>query len=238
MQSSDAFRKRVLRKGCCVAAFISHPGDAKIPSTCKPGDVLLGSVTYESPDQALNGDGKRPGGFPVLLLVGPKQDKSPSDPEAKDPEDLRTVEQKMSDSIRDLKISHLNKLTPKEKEDGCFETLYRTLETEYPDHLPLLMTKLQYLDAADKNTADNRSSERLLQVVAAAEGVLALIDQDALSCHFGRKSDPEDPLQVKVSRRRVLGQKRRGFPNYAPFMPTGAKGYEGTEKPTMRYLGH
>jgi tripeptidyl-peptidase II len=211
MLSSDTFRKRILRKGSCTAAFISHPGDAKIPSACKPGDVLLGAITYESPDQALNGDGKRPGGFPVLLIVGPKQEKSPSDPEAKDPEDLRSVEQKLSDSIRDLKISHLNKLTAKEKDDGCFDSLYRTLETEYPDHLPLLMTKLQYLDSTDKKTAENRSSERLLKVVAAAEAVLALIDQDALACHFGRKTDPEDPLQVKVSLGRVHGASSHQF---------------------------
>jgi tripeptidyl-peptidase-2 len=198
MLSSDTSRKRLLRKGSNAATFIAHPGDSKVPSGCKPGDVLLGNVAYESPEASLSGEGKRPGGFPVSLVVGPKPDKPPSDPEPKEPDDERTVERKLSEAVRDLKISHLQKLSVKEKEEGHFETLFNNLATEYPGHLPLLMTKLQYLDSQESKKSDKRSGEQLVQIVAAADAVISLIDQDSLSRHFGRKSDPEDPAAVKV----------------------------------------
>lgn len=200
MLSSDSFKKRLLRKGSCASVFLVHPGDSKIPSSCKPGDLLFGSVTYESPETTLSGDGKRPGGFPVSLIVGPKPEKPPADPETPEPEDVRTLEQKLSDSVRDLKISHLNKLTVKEKDEGQFETLCEKLEGEYPGHLPLLMTKLEYLDTHEGKNTVKRSGERLLEVIAAAEACVSLIDQDDLSRHFGRRVDTGDPDSVKVSR--------------------------------------
>jgi tripeptidyl-peptidase-2 len=199
MMSSDTFKKRLLRKGSIASVFIAHPGDSKVPSSCKPGDILHGTVTYESSEASLSGDGKRPGGFPVSLVVGPKPDKPPSDPEPKEPEDERTVDQKLSEAIRDLKILHLHKLSAKEKDEGHFDTLFNSLATEYPRHLPLLMTKLQHLDSKESKNLDKRSAEQLMQIIAAAESVISIIDQDSLSLHFGRKSDPDDPNAVKVS---------------------------------------
>jgi tripeptidyl-peptidase-2 len=187
-----SFRKRVLKKGMCVSVFFAEPPVSKLPSNYKSGDILTGTVNFASGDSSLPGDGKRPGGFEISYSVGPKPEKATTDvaetPEAKDE---RTAEEKMDEAVRDAKVAQLGKLTAKEKEDGKFEELYAKLEADYPDHLPLRMTNLKYVDAHKKR------SEMLDVVVSAADAVATRISEDALALHFGRKSDTEDPESVK-----------------------------------------
>jgi predicted RNA-binding protein Jag len=97
----------------------------------------------------------------------------------------------MDEAVRDTKVAQLGKLTSTEKEAGKFEELYAKLEAEYPDHLPLRMANLKYVDTHKKR------SEMLGAVVSAADAVVSRISEDALALHFGRKSDTEDPEAVK-----------------------------------------
>ena len=102
-----------------------------------------------------------------------------------------TVQEKLDDAVRDLKIEHLGRLTAKEKKEGKFMELYITMEQEYPHHLPLRMSKLKYLDTHEKR------SEMLTEVVAAADDILSRSSDDELALSFGRKVDESDGDALK-----------------------------------------
>ena len=186
----STMKKRILRKGLSASVFFEEPG--KIPSACKPGDVLTGTANYGSGEASLPGEGKRPGGYAVSCLVGPKAPTKPST-EATTPEvpDERTVDEKITEAIRDLKVGQLGKLTSKEKESGKFEELFESLKTEYPGHLPLLVEMLKKLDGDDKR------KELLSKIVEAADDIVAAISKDDLASHYGKNLDKEDPKKVK-----------------------------------------
>lgn len=189
----NTFRKQTLRKGKTAAIFFQEPAVSKIPSNCKPGDLLKGSFTLGTGESSLMGDGKRPKGFPITYTVGPKPAKS-SEPDPPEPIDERTAQEKLADAIRDLKVKSLDDLTSKEKEEGKFEVLYDEFAKVYSKHLPLLMSKLRYLDAHPKR------SDKLNDVIASAAAVLDEINEDNLAMYFGRKSDPDDPQANKLKK--------------------------------------
>jgi tripeptidyl-peptidase-2 len=187
-------KKRNLSRGSQAAVFFSEPPTSKLPSGCKPGDILLGSSSYGSDESTLLGAGNRPGGFPVSYTAGPKMDK-PADPEPiTEPKDERSATERIQDAVRDLKVDQLGKLTAAEKEKGEFETLYHELANEYPKHIPLLMANLKYVDSLKPR------DEALSRVIAAADAVLTEISQDELALHFGRKLDKDDPEKVKANK--------------------------------------
>lgn len=133
--------------------------------------------------------------------MGPKPSKE-SPPEAAKPEPTvkPTVNDKLSDAIRDLKIEHLGKLSANEKEEGKFDELYTMMEQEYPDHLPLRMAKLKYLDKHDKR------SEMLGEVAIAADAVISRIADDELALNLGRKVDDTDGDALK-EREKIFDKK-------------------------------
>jgi tripeptidyl-peptidase-2 len=189
-----SIRKRTLRKGMGASVFFSEPASSsKLPSSCKAGDILMGTAYYASGEASLPGDGKRPGGFPISYTLGPKMENKPaaSEAEVAEPKDERTPEQRLSEAIRDLKVDLLGKLTSAEKDSGKFEEIYAELWKEYPSHVPLLMTNLKCLDGLKKR------SEILPQIEEAADKVIAQISEDELALHFGKKLDKDDPEKVK-----------------------------------------
>ena len=192
MKGNGTFKRRLLRKGSGAAAFVAEPAPSKIPSCCKTGDILQGSMTFASVDASLPGDGKRPGGFPFSLSIGPKPKKPSSESDSPELEDTRTVEEKMNEAVRDAKIAELGKLSQKEKDDGRFEEFYAKLEAEYIDFLPLRMLILKHLD-----THKDRL-KKLDEIINAGATVLGLISEDELALHFGRKIDSDNAVAVKV----------------------------------------
>eukprot|EP00980_Cylindrotheca_fusiformis_P004686 scaffold992_cov116-Cylindrotheca_fusiformis.AAC.21 len=189
-----SMKKRTLRKGTCASVFFSEPSSSKIPSSCKEGDVLMGSAFYCSGEASLPGDGKRPDGFPIAFTVGPKAEKTPSEGDVAEPKDERTSEERLEEAIRDLKVDQLNKLTSAEKDSGVFEASYSVLLEQYPNHIPLLMARLKHLD--DSKTR----SESLERIVQAADNVVSQISEDELALHFGKKVDKDDPTKVKQNK--------------------------------------
>lgn len=187
-------KKQTLRKGSCASVFFAEPAASKLPSSCKTGDLLIGNCTYASGEGSLPGDGKRPNGFPITYLVGPKMDKPSAEGEVAEPNDERTAEERLSEAIRDLKVTQLDKLTNDEKDAGKFEEMYSAMEKEYPAHVPLLMANLKYLDGLKTR------SEILPKIVEAADRVIAEISEDELALHFGKKQDKEDPEKVKKNK--------------------------------------
>jgi tripeptidyl-peptidase-2 len=184
----SALKLSTLKQGNTAPVYFANP--TTIPSTCKLGDVLRGTVTYASGDKSLSGEGKRPGGFPISFVVGPKEAKAASDTETPEPKDERSAQEKLADDIRKVKISCLEKMP--ELDD--FTELFQQLETDYPRHIPLLVARLKFLDA-------HKSRGDLLEtIVDAAESVIALISEIELAQHFGRAIDKEDHETVKLNK--------------------------------------
>jgi tripeptidyl-peptidase-2 len=206
MVGKNSMKKQTLRMGTHTSIFFAEPPTAKIPSACKPGDILFGTAYYASGDASLPGDGKRPKGWSISYLVGPKPAKATTDPTAPEIPDERTVMEKMNDAVRDLKIELLGKLTQKEKEEGKFEEVYAMLEKEYPGHLPLLVAGLKN---ADSDNGKKKRKDRLNLVVEAADKIIKEIDQAELALHFGKNHDKEDPKAIKEHKE--MEEKKRYF---------------------------
>jgi tripeptidyl-peptidase-2 len=186
-----SMRKQTLRKGSCASVFFSEPPASKLPSSCKTGDVLMGTAFYGCGEVSLAGDGKRPNGFPITYTVGPKLEKAATEGDVAEPKDERTPQERLNEAIRDLKVDQLGKLTSAEKDDGKFEEIYAELEKEYPSHVPLLLANVKYLDGLKTRL------DCLPQIVEAADKVIVQISEDELALHFGKKQDKEDPEKVK-----------------------------------------
>jgi hypothetical protein len=103
-----------------------------------------------------------------------------------------TVDQKLEDAIRDLKLEHLTKLSASETKDEAFEELFAKLAVEYPGHIPLLVAKLKYLDGHPKRM------DVLADVIATAKAIVSSIDEDELALTLGRELDSEDGDAVQV----------------------------------------
>eukprot|EP00608_Synchroma_pusillum_P004382 CAMPEP_0198440462 /NCGR_PEP_ID=MMETSP1452-20131203/58859_1 /TAXON_ID=1181717 /ORGANISM="Synchroma pusillum, Strain CCMP3072" /LENGTH=281 /DNA_ID=CAMNT_0044161081 /DNA_START=94 /DNA_END=936 /DNA_ORIENTATION=+ len=69
---------RRIEEGTDAAVFAAEPAPESIPKRAKPGDVLFGTVTYEKRIDGMLGARVRPGGFPVVYLVGPSPSSSSS----------------------------------------------------------------------------------------------------------------------------------------------------------------
>ena len=189
-----SMKKRTLRKGSMASVFFAEPSSSKLPSSCKPGDILTGSYTLETGEASLPGEGKRPGGFPLAYVVGPKMEKSTSEAEVADAKDLRTPEERISEAIRDIKVSQLEKLTKEELDQGKFQTLYSDMMKEYPSYVPLIMTYLKFLDGLEAR------QENLELIIEVADQAISLIPEDELALHFGKKHDKENPEEVKKNK--------------------------------------
>jgi tripeptidyl-peptidase-2 len=186
--------KSLLQKGSVAGILFAGPPSSKLPVSCKAGDSIQGKAFFGSGEKILSGEGKRPRGFPFLFVVGPKMEQAASDTETQEPKDERTLEERLNEAVRDVKLEQLSKLTQKEKDDGKFEELFGQLEVEYPDHLPLFVAKLKHLDTDDKKAA-----EQLSRVIEAADVVIGKISDDELALHFGKLHDKENPREVQVS---------------------------------------
>jgi hypothetical protein len=114
-------------------------------------------------------------------------------------------------------IQHLSSVTDAE----VFHKIYDQLLTEYPKHIPLLQVKvapsrhltiicLQPPDPARASLCvvsvqarleflddEKRRKEGLAGVVAAADGVIGVVDTTELALHFGTNVDEADPKAVK-----------------------------------------
>jgi hypothetical protein len=90
----------------------------------------------------------------------------------------------------------------KEKEDkpdtsSTFDEMYTQLIGEYPNHVPLLMARLQYLDSHSKRDA------KLPEIIEAAKLVLDCISEDDIALTLGKNGDDQDPKYIKVQNEKV-----------------------------------
>lgn len=191
----EKMKRTMLRKGTSTTVFLKEPPSSKLPSECKCGDVLLGSVTYEDGPETAPGIGHKPNGARIRYIVGTKVESDSKSDKAKTPElpDERCVKEKIDEEIRSIKVNQLKKLTEKDEDSKHFEELYQELLTEYPDHIPVLMTALRFYDKKEKRT------DRIEDIITTANQILSKIDEKEIAAHFGMAYDKEDPKSAKVS---------------------------------------
>ncbi|MCH7870153.1 MAG: S8 family serine peptidase [Planctomycetes bacterium] len=182
------FGSRTMTAGERVALYIASPDVAKLPKGAKPGDLLLGSISYGQPNASLTGAGKRPGGFNLTYHVPPPAGAKKSAATVK--KDDRTEAVKLAESLRDLKVARLGRLHS-EKNAETFEMLAEEILAEHPDHLPVFVARLKRLD-------DQKRDEHLPAVVQAAGAVLKRIDTAALAAHYGVNLDSDDADAIEL----------------------------------------
>jgi tripeptidyl-peptidase-2 len=141
--------------------------------------------------------GRRPGGFEIAYVIPPAPTPQ-KEPEPDEPKDERDEEELAKEAVRDLLLARTTKLIGKKE----FTTAWERLAKEYPTHLPVVQAKLHHVDAE----ADRLLS--LSEVVAAADAVLALINEDELAIFFGTRQVPgEEPAAQKKLQKEKEQQK-------------------------------
>lgn len=178
-----------LRPGQKSMLFIAEPNSTKLPSGIKPGHLLTGTINYVKGKNNMLGEGKRPAGYTVTYAMGPNapkiddKDKDKGKPPAKE----ESEEVKISNSVRDLRVTSLQNLSA--TDTSTFQSLYEKALADYPDHLPLLQAELVWLDN------EKARDTRLADIVRAADDVIKQIDTGALAAHFGTNL-PEDNAEA------------------------------------------
>ena len=178
--NGDKCRTALLSKGTHKAYYVASPDYDKLPKGIHSGDLLHGSITYREKDSTESGSSTKPGGFIIKYNIPPEPKKG-KEPEVAEPDDDRPEEEKTNDAIRDLLIERLKKLDKKEE----FDNIYQNLIEKYPNHVPLLEAKLDFVKESD-------------EIIIAAQTIIGTIDKEDLIQHFGLKTPKDDPVAQKT----------------------------------------
>jgi tripeptidyl-peptidase-2 len=192
------FGSQVLARDARARVWIATPDADDLPDEAKPGDELIGSLTLGDANERQEGEGHRPGGYRVVMTVPPKPEDTDKVDVAEDEEEEKSAEVELAEALRDFKVKQLEKLRG-EEDRALFDKLASEILAEYPNHLPVLLEKLKRADGEDRE-------EHLPEVVAAADAIIAEIDQEALAAHYGRKLDEDDKDAKKV--RKEMDEKK------------------------------
>lgn len=188
-----ALESKALPLHTLVPVFVGEPSADKLPTGHAPGDLLTGKIHFGKKNGAITGSGRRPGGFDISYVI-PAAPTPAKEPEPEAPKDERDEQELADEAVRDLLLARVAKLagTP------AFEAAWQRLADQYPSHVPVVQAKLHHVDA------ESTRLSALSDVVAAADAVLALIDQDALARFFGTRAVPSDApaAQKKVQKER------------------------------------
>ncbi|MHC4091064.1 MAG: tripeptidyl peptidase II [Planctomycetota bacterium] len=193
LTGGSPFGTRTLARGERAVMYVAGPPTDKLPKEAKPGDSLLGQITFGKADASLTGPGRRPGGFALAYHVPPSpasEKESVSEEKKQDEDSDKTETEKLAEAIRDLRVARLAKLRD-DKHSEEFGRLAEEILAEYPDHLPVLVERLKRADG-------KKRKENLPAVVEAAEAVIAHIDREVLAAHYGVKLDADDAEATAV----------------------------------------
>jgi len=201
----SAYSKSKLARGKVAMVFAGATPDDKLPKGASPGDMLVGKWWCEKGNDDIAGPKQMPKGFRVRYVIPAKaskidkKDKSAAseakgsstadqkDATAAEPKASEYGDEKLSEMLKDCKISRLRALQGKK---DVFDRLHEALSAEYPGELGVLQAKLNHVDSKDirKDAID--------AVVVAADAILTsnLIDAAALANHYATKVDSKlDP---------------------------------------------
>lgn len=193
------FGELKVKGGVRAAVFFSLPVDEKLPDGVKPGDQLLGPVSYGEPAFPAAGKKSRGGWTINFAVTVPKaEDKKEDEPD----DDPRTSHEKLNDAIRDAQIKHLDMLRKWAHRDEHKLLLDRLIKA-HPTHLPLHLERFKGLEEIknpDTEMAHEKETARYQSIVSAVDEMLEHVDLAALAAHLGRRIDPEDKFAVRAGK--------------------------------------
>lgn len=182
-----------------VLLHIVAPTDKQLGSEVEPGDTLLGQITYGDdaglPQDAHHSAVKTSIEYVVPLRPATKATEATESATKSDAD----IAKRLEEELLEFQVQQLKKI-PFESERDAFDRLAARILEQQPNSLAVLTTRLERLDA------EAHRKERLPEVIAAADAVLAQIDRDKLAAHFGTNIDTEDDEAVAV--RKMMTEKR------------------------------
>jgi tripeptidyl-peptidase-2 len=187
-----------LDRGERLPLYLGNPSRSSLPKFASPGDLLLGSISYGKKGDETGGAGQRPGGYPLSYLVPPPVKSESSSSDSSDPKEKP---KSLDEKIRDLKIAELARLRKGDKKKE-FDKLYKELIEKTPKHLPLLVEKLEMVDS------EKHRLENLPETVAAADAVIARIDQKKLAAYFGVRHDSDEATDKEKATAKEMNQQK------------------------------
>ena len=174
--------ERVLLPGEQVALHFRSPAPEDLPADVKPGDWLLGSVTFFETERS--GEGPRADRCRLLFAVPPADKDHPASRKNGAREHHRKTAAELAEDVRDYEVNQLQRLVT-DKDEDLFQELAATLREKYPEHLPVLAALLH------RHDTPARRLDQLAEVVKAADEILQRIDQNALALQFVVKAKSE-----------------------------------------------
>ena len=197
MQGGAKFRSKWLAPGQKQRLFVANVSSA--PSGTLAGDILLGSITYGE-EGTHDGAGQLPGGFPVSVVVSTTHAASASSGGSSSGSSIESFDEpltgdaaknadaKLSRKLREAKLEFLNSLSV-DSDRKAFDRLVEQFLKKDENDLTVLVAKLRKLD-------DEKSrKQRLDEVVAAADAVLAQLDEGAILMALTGRSAADDKKQ-------------------------------------------
>ena len=180
--------------------FVFAPAPKDLPSFVKTGDVLHGEVAYGDEQPEREGAGRRPGGWPLRIVVG-----DPSEPEDDDPKDDDSDEDAptptTAEVLRDAFVAQLSELRAAD-ERAAFDKLANQVLAKFPNHLPVLVEQLKMVDG-DGPPHEGGSTP----VLQAAARILQVVDERDVAAHFGVAQDPDADGKAKRTHEQFVEQR-------------------------------
>tara|TARA_Y100001934_G_scaffold270920_1_gene356603 strand:+ start:1851 stop:5675 length:3825 start_codon:yes stop_codon:yes gene_type:complete len=190
-----SFSHTTLTKGASARMYVAAPARSSLPKGAKPGDVLRGSLGFGKEQSNLLGAGKRPGGFRISYRVPPATNPTkPSSSPSTSSKKKKSDEEQTNEAARDFMVARLAKYYSS-KGKAEFDRIAAGILKRWPDHLPVLIHQLKRLDQ------DSTRKKHLLEIMAAADKVIAKFDTKAMREHYGANLDSEDVEAAEIRKK-------------------------------------
>ncbi|MEW5301337.1 MAG: hypothetical protein WDW36_004201 [Sanguina aurantia] len=202
--AGNAAGEVLLRGGEAMALFLGSLPDDKLPKDATQGRMLTGTLSLGQLRRG--GSGAAPARLPLSYLVQPPPEKAAnggSGAAAVDPSAaVKTVDERLGEALRDAQIAFMKELKLSEPaQEQLYLSLQAACKAAYPTHLPLLTEHLNKMDAQRCTDKDKkRTVAQLDAVVAAADGVIAAIDQTQLAVLLSVKCPEDTPAASLVKK--------------------------------------
>jgi len=191
VSDSSSFKKKKMAKGERTVAYVSAP-DISNSKDIKGGDLLLGEIKVVGGGRkvdcgkGMGGNGLHRAGY-IVPLEPIKSKEDGGSTNKLEGDEVKSDDVQLKEAIRDLEISWTKKCS----NDESKKILLARLESSYPDHLPLLLQKLNFTVENEEKlrTKGLGTIEGNQSIVNVADSILKLIDRNDLALYYGVHHD-------------------------------------------------
>lgn len=172
-----------IQKNTEKSYFLQPIPDDKLPKGATNGQFLSGEISFFKDSSASKVDR-----YKILYQInnhGKKVEKHGSKKSDSNEPKSKSEEDKLKEAVRDTKVSYVQKI----------DTIFETIRKEYPDHIPVYLNRIQFLEKQIP-TLNKEQSEKKIQylneIIDLAKTALEMIDHDALLKFLGKKHHESD----------------------------------------------